>query len=162
MCKLEVDELRWLRWLREPFPRPPAAVYTGIMMMMGPGSGFMFGPLIPILLLAGALYVGWKLYNHRAWSGRTERTSENDGRQNRDGSRSAPQIEAPTAADLYRLAQRHAGKLTVSNVVVELGVDPTVAEQSLQACSDEIRVRMDVQDDGRVIYHFLELEDSGR
>lgn len=54
MCKLKIDERRWLRWLhllrwlREPFPRPPAAVYTE-GMMMGPGSGFMFGLLIQVL-----------------------------------------------------------------------------------------------------------------
>lgn len=63
-----------------PFPPHRRRFRLIIMMMMGPGSGFMFGPLIPILLLAGALYVGWKLYNHRAWGERTERPSENDGR----------------------------------------------------------------------------------
>lgn len=130
-------------------------------MMMGPGSGFAFGSLIPILLLVAAAYVGWRLFSHRNGYDSTNGPFEADG-QNRSNSRSAPQIEAPSAADLYRLAQRHGGTLTVSNVVVELGVDPAVAEQSLQACSDEIRVRMDVQDDGRVIYHFLELEDSGQ
>lgn len=121
----------------------------------------MFGPLIPILLLAGALYVGWRLFSHQHRHDRTDQPSATN-RQNRGSSSSTPQIEAPSAAEVYRLAQRHGGKLTVSNVVVELGVDPTVAEQALQACSDEIRVRMDVQDDGRVIYHFLELEDSGQ
>jgi hypothetical protein len=131
------------------------------MMMMGPGSGFMFGPLIPILLLAGAAYVGWKLFNRRDGRDIADERSQAD-RHGRNQRHATPRIEAPSAADLYRLAQRHGGTLTVSNVVVELGVDPSLAERSLQACSDEIRVRMDVQDDGRVIYHFLELEDTHR
>lgn len=130
-------------------------------MMMGPGSGFAFGSLIPILLLVGAAYVGWQIFSHRNGHNSANGPFETN-RQNRGDGRSSPQIAAPSAADLYRLAQRHGGTLTVSNVVVDLGVEPAVAEQSLEACSDQIRVRMDVQDDGRVIYHFLELEESGQ
>jgi len=58
---------------------------------------------------------------------------------------------------IYRLAQKYGGQLTVSDVVIELGVEASTVETTLQEMSDGVRVRMDVDDQGLMTYQFLEL-----
>jgi hypothetical protein len=70
--------------------------------------------------------------------------------------------ESVIDATLFRLAQRFNGRLTVSDVVVETGLRPQDAEQALQSTADGLRVLMDVQSDGSVVYDFVELHGSNR
>jgi len=57
---------------------------------------------------------------------------------------------------IFRLAKRIGGTLTVSDVVVEIGLPVRIAEQLLEDLTDGVRVRMDVGDDGIVRYVFTE------
>jgi hypothetical protein len=132
-------------------------------MMMGHGGGMPFGPLVGFLLLVATAWVGHRLYR-RIGTGNatpdTPRTSVDAPTKGAGGASGASAGAPPDAATLYRLARDHSGTLSVSTVVVELGVSPKTAEAALQAISDEVHVRMDVQDDGRILYRFLELGDE--
>jgi hypothetical protein len=81
----------------------------------------------------------------------------------RDGA-SLPEIARLRVATIeptvYRLAKRLAGRITVSDVVIETGLSANDAEQLLQSMTDSVRVRMDVDDRGIVTYEFTELLDS--
>jgi hypothetical protein len=59
-------------------------------------------------------------------------------------------------ADIYRLARRLGGILTVSDLIVESGVSVATAESSLERLVDGLRVRIDVTDHGIVRYEFHE------
>ena len=59
---------------------------------------------------------------------------------------------------IYRLAMRQGGRLTVSDVVVQLGITAHEAENMLNGITDGTRVRMEVSNDGVVTYEFVELQ----
>lgn len=61
-------------------------------------------------------------------------------------------------ADIYRLAAGFEGKITVSDLVTELGIEPQKAEETLEAMTDGVRVRMEVDEDGMIFYTFPELQ----
>ncbi len=115
--------------------------------------GFMpFSGLIPIILIGGAIYLFFRHRRHLDHDadgdrGRGDRISRGGGR--------------PRASELYRLAHKHGGTLTVSEVVVELGVEPKDAEASLEAITDGRRVQMEVGTDGGVFYRFVEIAGGG-
>lgn len=70
-------------------------------------------------------------------------------------------LGTPTVAGeevrVYRLASRLGGRLTVSDVVVNLGWTIDDAEALLTSMTDSVRVRMEVTEDGRIWYEFREL-----
>ncbi len=68
------------------------------------------------------------------------------------------EIEEESSAErkIYLLARKNGGSLTVSEVVADVGLPATEAERRLQEMTDEMRVRMEVSDDGVVTYHFPE------
>lgn len=61
-------------------------------------------------------------------------------------------------AAVYRIAKELGGYVTVSDVVVRLGISPADAEQLLQSMTDGLRVQMEVSDSGLVTYEFPELK----
>ena len=60
--------------------------------------------------------------------------------------------------DIYRLAAKRNGKITVSDVVMEFGIEARRAEKVLESMSDGRRVQMEVDDNGMVFYTFPELQ----
>ncbi|HDQ13960.1 MAG TPA: hypothetical protein ENN41_03995 [Sediminispirochaeta sp.] len=58
---------------------------------------------------------------------------------------------------IYKTADQLGGRLTVSDLVIETGMDVDEAERSLQSMVDNQRVRMEVLDDGLVVYEFPEI-----
>ena len=68
---------------------------------------------------------------------------------------------------LFRLANKLGGVLTVSDVVIELGLGTEEAERMLDGLVDGHRVRIDVSDEGFTRYEFAEItrrskiEDAG-
>ncbi|HUX51804.1 MAG TPA: hypothetical protein VMW73_13490 [Spirochaetia bacterium] len=63
----------------------------------------------------------------------------------------------PGEAAIYRLAQDHGGRLTVSELVVGFGISGAQAEATMQTLTDGARVRMEVSDTGVVWYEFTEI-----
>ncbi len=108
------------------------------------GMGWIW--IIPILaVVAGGAYAGWRALRHRNRS--VGATGEIEER--------GPDPEAR----IYALAKEHGGRLTVSQVVVSTGVSPKRAEELLESMTDNLRVRMDVTEEGRVVYEFPELKE---
>ena len=60
-------------------------------------------------------------------------------------------------ATIYRLAKNRGGRITVSDVVVETGMSVSQVEETLHGMLDGVRVRVEVTDDGTMLYEFPEL-----
>ncbi len=60
-------------------------------------------------------------------------------------------------AQLFKLAQRLGGRLTVSDIVIETGLGVEEAERFIEAMVDNSHVRMDIDDNGMVVYDFPEI-----
>ncbi len=60
-------------------------------------------------------------------------------------------------ARVFKLAYRLKGRVTVSDVVVETGMPVKEAEELLEGMVDGTHVRMEVRDNGSIIYEFPEI-----
>ncbi len=60
-------------------------------------------------------------------------------------------------ARIFKLAYRMKGILTVSDIVVDTGLNLHDAEQLIEGMVDNVHVRMEVDDRGMVIYEFPEI-----
>lgn len=58
---------------------------------------------------------------------------------------------------IFRLAWKLRGRITVSDVVLETGLGPAEAEAAMNRLVDGMRVRMEVQEKGMVLYEFPEI-----
>jgi hypothetical protein len=58
---------------------------------------------------------------------------------------------------VYKLAYRLKGTVTVSDIVVETGLDVEEAEKLIQSMVDHQRVRMEIKEDGMILYEFPEI-----
>ncbi len=101
---------------------------------------FMGGPLIWVIVVVGGYFLIRKLLSSK-------------------GSKNISYNNYPET-EIYRLAVKHNGKITVSEVVTELGLEPKKAEKILESMTDGMRVRMDVDENGMVTYSFPELKKS--
>jgi hypothetical protein len=118
--------------------------------------GFMpFFGLLPFILVGGAIYLYFRTRRHINDS-RSEKEYGSDYPRGGSG-RVTDRSGRPKASELYRLAHNHGGTLTVSDVVVELGVEPAEAEAALESITDGQRVQMEVSPEGRVTYRFVEI-----
>jgi len=70
-----------------------------------------------------------------------------------------PQVLAPGRLEsrVVSLAYSLGGRVTVSDVVIETRLGMKEAEELLDGMTDEVRVRMTVDDDGLVAYEFPEI-----
>ena len=59
--------------------------------------------------------------------------------------------------EIFKLAYRLKGRLTVSDLVVETGLPVQEAEALIQALVDGTRVKMEVNEHGMVVYEFPEI-----
>ena len=55
---------------------------------------------------------------------------------------------------IFRLADRLKGRITISDVVIHTGLGSRESEEMLNSWIDGIRIRMEVQDNGIVVYEF--------
>ena len=111
------------------------------------GFGMSFGLLwliVPVLLIIVAVPVTRRLFRSTP---RELKESESE---------QAPPAGQKEAA-IYRLAKSRQGRITVSDVVVETGMSAAQAEETLQGMLDGMRVRVEVTDNGTMLYEFPEL-----
>ncbi len=64
-------------------------------------------------------------------------------------------------AAVFRLARRRGGRITLSDVIVEIGLDVKSAEEFMDSVVDGVHVAVDISSDGRLEYVFPELTDAG-
>lgn len=74
-----------------------------------------------------------------------------------DTGRGGKPLEANLEPAVYRLAKQLKGRVTVSDVVVETGLSAAESETLLQGLVDGTHCRMEVTEQGSVIYEFPEL-----
>lgn len=99
---------------------------------------------LPLLLLWG---IGSAVEQGLSRGARSRRVSARSGRDER----------ATHEVEIFRLAKRLGGRVTVSDVVVATGLAPKEAESMLGSMADGVRVHMEVSDRGGVYYEFSEL-----
>src|SRR6056297_713099 len=58
---------------------------------------------------------------------------------------------------LYKLAYKLEGRITVSDIVIETGMEVKEAEELIQSMVDNQRVRMEVDENGMLVYEFPEI-----
>lgn len=58
---------------------------------------------------------------------------------------------------IFRLALKQKGRLTVSDVVIETGLNLKEAEDLIESMVDNVHVRMELDEQGRVTYEFPEI-----
>ena len=129
-------------------------------MMHGFGFGlplFMGGPLVWILVLVGGYLLVRKLFIPNRYES-DRRPGVRDHDDDGDSRRLAGSRSEISETEIYRLAARQNGTVTVSDLVTELGIEPKQAEKKLESMSDGVRVRMEVSAKGIVYYIFTELQ----
>lgn len=122
--------------------------------------GFPFLFILPLFVAAIAVRAGAHLF--RSMDNSDRRYMSGYGRDSTDLLNElygAPRNGRSPEARIFQLARKLGGKLTVSDVVIELGVDVGQAEELLQGLVDNVRVRMEVNEDGRVTFEFPEIID---
>jgi hypothetical protein len=116
-------------------------VFAALMMLGGLIEG-------EVGLVAGALFTaGGGALLHQAAARERE--------QRREALISALQLP------VLKLAARHGGRLTVTEVAANLGWPLRRAEKILQSLDDGLRVDSEVTDEGVIVYDFLELSRGG-
>jgi len=108
---------------------------------------FMGGPVVWIVLFAAAYLLIRRVGIPRRGSAPTGGWYPSKGSS-----------QKTTETEIYRMAARYGGKITVSDVVTKLGLEPEQAEQLLDSMADGLRVRMEVSEEGMVSYVFPELK----
>jgi hypothetical protein len=58
---------------------------------------------------------------------------------------------------IFRAALKHSGRLTVSDIVLETDLGIREAEEQIDSMVDGTHVRMEVEEDGLVVYEFPEI-----
>jgi hypothetical protein len=116
-------------------------------MMHGFGFGFPFfmgGPLVWLIIIVGGYFLIRNIIPHHfsGSAGDPQRQSDNEF----------------TETEIYRLAAKHNGKITVLDVVTALGIEPKRAEKILELMAGGIRIRMELEDNEMVFYTFPELQ----
>ncbi len=118
---------------------------------------FFFGPFFFLLPLAAFLIIA------RILAGFFGRELHDAGRKARlEGSASSapqPRSQGRLESRVIALAYRLGGRVTVSDVVIETGLGIREAEGLMDRMTDEVRVRMNVDDRGLVSYDFPEIMD---
>ncbi len=124
-------------------------------MWLFPGMGFVIA-ILPFLFILLALNLGRTALRETRWRDpgrpwqqlRARDGAESAHRGARDGRRQNR---------VFRLAYRLGGRLTVSDLVVDLDFTVDEAEQFLGQLVDSTRVTMEVRADGLVYYEFPEI-----
>ncbi len=58
---------------------------------------------------------------------------------------------------IFKLAYRQKGRITVSDIIAETGLSGDEAEEVIQGMVDNTRVRMEIRESGVVVYEFPEI-----
>lgn len=63
----------------------------------------------------------------------------------------------PQEGELFKIAQKYKGRITISDIVLETGMSIKEAEALVEPLVDGLHIRMEVSDKGFVIYEFPEI-----
>jgi hypothetical protein len=121
---------------------------------------FPFGFLIPILIVLLAVKFGSRVFRdffrELENPGRLRRGIDGSGWRRETGGRRL-RGKMGTEARIFRLAYKLKGRITISDIVLETGLSVQEAEEAVNKMVDGLRVRMEVDDRGLVVYEFPEI-----
>ncbi|MFP4300634.1 MAG: hypothetical protein ACLFPW_11715 [Spirochaetaceae bacterium] len=116
---------------------------------------FFFGPifgLLPfifiILLVRGVIAMGRGSRGYFPWQEYEQHLEDLGGSGGR---------ERELRIQIFKLAYRRKGRITVSDIIAETGLTGDEAEELIQGMVDNTRVRMEILDSGVVVYEFPEI-----
>lgn len=123
-------------------------------------TGMYFFPFffIPFVILFVALRFGRSFFGRR--NGRDDRDLPFSRRRPLEYEQYFEGGDARTRkleSRIFKLAYRLRGRITVSDIVVDTGVSVQEAEEVVQGMVDNVRVKMEVDDRGFVVYEFPEI-----
>jgi hypothetical protein len=124
------------------------------------GFSYFFVFLLPMMFIFLALRVGTSLFrsmNRRDDSDFPRWEGDDRFLGGYGGYRHLGMGQGNLEARVFKLANRRKGRITVSDVVIETGLGVHEAEELLQSMVDNVRVTMEVTDDGMVLYEFPEI-----
>jgi hypothetical protein len=118
--------------------------------------GYFIVILFPALFLFLIFRFGLRFFNDL--SNNPNRFNARDRRQFYNGAGSNLFHRSRSIENrIFRAAFKHSGSLTVSDIVLETGLGVREAEEVINGMVDGTHVRMEVQDDGLVVYEFPEI-----
>ncbi len=113
-----------------------------------------FGFLIPMFLIFIAVRVGMRIF-HDFFHDQTGRRRV--GEPGGPGSLFELPRGRSYEARLFRLAYKLKGRITVSDIVLDTGLGVKEAEELVNGMVDGMRVRMEVDQKGMIVYEFPEI-----
>lgn len=119
---------------------------------------FPFGILFPALFIFLIFRFGMRFFNELF--NNPSRLNARDRWQLYDRSRfgfSPPTASRGIQSRIFRAAFKHSGRLTISDIVLETDLSIREAEEVINGMVDGTHVRMEVQDNGLVVYEFPEI-----
>jgi hypothetical protein len=120
-------------------------------------NGFFFvGILFPALFIFLIFRFGMRFFNELFNNQR--RLNSRERWQLHDGFDFSPPARARGIENrIFRIAFKHAGRLTISDIVLETDLGIREAEEVINGMVDGTHVRMEVEDNGLVVYEFPEI-----
>lgn len=119
---------------------------------------FPFGILIPALFIFLIFRFGMRFFNDLF--NNQNRFNLRDRWQIYDATRfgSVPSAKSHSLeGQIFRVAYKRKGRLTISDIVLETDLSIREAEQAVNRMVDGLHVKMEVEDSGMVIYEFPEI-----
>jgi hypothetical protein len=124
------------------------------------GFGYLFVFFLPMMFIFLALRVGagaFRSMNRRNDSAFPRWDDTDHFLGDPRGYRPYGYLHGNLESRIFKLANRRKGRITVSDVVIETGLGVNEAEQLLQSMVDNVRVTMEVNDEGLVTFEFPEI-----
>jgi hypothetical protein len=113
---------------------------------------FLFPALFIFLIFRFGIRFFNELFNNPS------RLNSRDRWQLHDGFDFSPPARARGIENrIFRIAFKHAGRLTISDIVLETDLGVQEAEKVINGMVDGTHVRMEVEDNGLVVYEFPEI-----
>ena len=117
---------------------------------------FPFGILFPALFIFLIFRFGMRFFND-LFNNRNRLNAWDRWRLYDSRGFSPPAGSRSIESRIFRAALKHSGRLTVTDIVLETDLGIREAEETINGMVDGTHVRMEVRDDGLVVYEFPEI-----
>ena len=117
---------------------------------------FPFGILFPALFIFLIFRFGMRFFNDLSNNSSRLNSWDRWRIYDRSGFSHLPRSRS-IEGRIFRAALKHSGRLTISDIVLETDLSIREAEEQINSMVDGTHVRMEVKEDGLVVYEFPEI-----
>jgi hypothetical protein len=117
---------------------------------------FPFGILFPALFIFLIFRFAMRFFNELSNNPNRLNTWDRWRLYDRSGFANLPRSRS-IEGRIFRAALKHSGRLTISDIVLETDLSIREAEETINGMVDGTHVRMEVEEDGLVVYEFPEI-----